>query len=177
MKLPLPIYESIKIGEQGEFDIIVGLDKNLVNQLIEFSNDLSDVELHKNTPDIDRFGSFSAYEKWYEKIRTPFILVHKGTNVLSAIVWLGPRPFGDRSGNWTAVGWRSYNPWRGKGLMKPFANFVIDFYLKHFPDAQLWITAKKENIGSLYLAEALGFKTINSNREEGFLEMVKNANI
>ena len=179
--LPLRIYKMAyvadAIGKSGEeFSIFVGLDEKLVAELTRYSEDLSDTELQKNTPDKERFAR-GAYEDWYKKIRTPFAFVHKKTDVLAALVWLGPRPLDDKEGNWHTVGWRSYNPWRGKGVMKDFANFAINFYLKHFPDVKLWITAKEENTASLHLAENLGFKRIKYVREKGFFEMIKDATI
>jgi hypothetical protein len=177
LKFPLPIFEAVDIADavnkDGEiFHIFVGLNRELVSQLTKLSSDMSDAELHKNTPDSKRFAE-GSYENWYKKVRTPFALVHKNTNTLAAIVWLGPRKLNDKEGNWHTAAWRSYNPWRGRGLMKSFGNFAIDVYLKHFPDVKLWITAKKENTGSLSLAEALGFRKIKSIREEGFFEMIK----
>ena len=175
--LPLPIYKTIHIADAinkdgEEFSILVGLDEKLVSQLTKYSRDLSDLELQKNTPDIERFAE-GAYKSWYEKIRTPFAIVHKNTDILAAFVWLGPRHLDYQEGDWHTVGWRSYNPWRGKGIMKDFAGFVINFYLKYFPNVRLWITTKEENAGSLRLAETLGFQKIKSTREKGFFEMIK----
>ncbi len=161
MKLPLPIYESIKIKEWisrdgEEFSIFVGLDKNLVEQVKKYSADKSDTELQKNTSDWKRFVE-GSYEDWYKKNRVPFALVHKETGVMAAIMRFGPEPFLGEVANWHTVGWRSYNPWRGKGIMKDFAKFTTDFYIEHFPNIKFWITARKDNAGSIKLAEFLGF--------------------
>jgi hypothetical protein len=155
MKLPLPIYESQKVGEQSDFDIVVGLDKNLVEQLKKYSNDESDVELQQNTGDYNRF-SIGSYEEWYKKTRTPFALVQKNTGLLAALVWAGPKPAHEGC-KCHAVAWRSYRPFRGTGIMKNFSKFVLDYYIEHTPNTNLWVKIKKENSGSLGLAKYLGF--------------------
>lgn len=159
--LPLPIYQTIHIADavnkDGEkFKILVGLDEELVRQLKKYSLDESDGDLQNNTKDRERFG-VGSYESWYEKNRTPFALVHSETNTLAALVWFGPKPLHEGC-KCHSLGWRSYNPFRGKGVMKDFAKFAMDFYLEKVPNTKLWAAIKSENIGSYKLSEALGFK-------------------
>jgi RimJ/RimL family protein N-acetyltransferase len=155
MKFPLPIYESIKIGEQGDFDVVVGLDKNLAEQLKKYSLDDTDIDLQKNTRDRKRFGE-GSYEDWYKKIRTPFSLIHKGTGAMAGIVWFGPEPAHEGCTCHTSA-FRSYAPFRGKGIMKGFAKFAMDFYLEQSPNTNLWAEVKKGNTASLNLLSYLGF--------------------
>lgn len=174
---PLPIYKSIKIGEalgkDGErFSIFIGLDKKRVAELKELSLDKSDVKLQK-TSDFQRFG-VGSYEDWYKKIRTPFVLVHTTSNKLAGLVFLGPENL-TGSNDWHTAGWRSYLPFRGKGLMKDFGNFAMNAYLKKFPQAKFWVQIRKENTGSLSFAKNLDFNLtdISSPRGPNFLVMVK----
>lgn len=159
--LPLPIYETIEIAEavsenKEKFKIVVGLDKELVKQLEKYSGDESDTNLQKYSKDRQRFV-LGSYEDWYKKIRTPFALVHKKTGVMAAMIRFGPEPLFGQVDNWHTIGWRSYGPFRGKGFMKIFTDFTMDVYLQKFPDIKFWITVKKENAGSVKLAEGLGF--------------------
>ena len=164
-KFPLPIYHSIHIAdainkEGDEFSIFIGLEKKYVEQLKQLSLDEGDIELQNNTGDRARFGQGEgqrSYEEWYGKNRTPFALIHKRTDTLSALVWFGPRPLLSNEDNWHTLGWRSYKPFRGKGIMKVFTQFSIDFYKTKFPDIKLWISAEKDNVSSIRLAENLGF--------------------
>jgi len=159
--LPLPIYQTVHVADAvnkgEEFKILIGLDHELVDQLKKYSADESDVELQKFTQDKKRYV-VGTYEEWYSKKRTPFALIHIKTGALVALMRFGPDPLEGEVGNWHTVGWRSYKPFRGVGIMKEFSKYTFDFYLKYFPDARFWITAKKENSGSIGLASYLGFK-------------------
>ncbi len=168
--LPLPIYKSIKIaeaiGKEGDkFSIFIGLDQSLVEQLKKYSADKSDTELQKNTSDWKRFVE-GTYEEWYKKNRTSFALVHNESGAMAAIMRFGPEPLLKEVSNWHTIGWRSYNPWRGKGVMKDFAKFTLDFYLQSFTNIKFWISARKENTGSIKLAEFLDFKTDEEKSKE-----------
>lgn len=160
--LPLPIFHSIHladaVGRDGEeFTVFVGLDKNLVAQVKKYSMDEEDLALQEYTKDRQRFVE-GSYEDWYKKNRTPFALVHKRTDVLAAIVRFGPEPLFEDVDSWHTIGWRSYGVFRGKGLMKGFTKFAMDVYTQKFPNIKFWITAQKENKGSVRLATDLGFE-------------------
>ena len=175
---PLSLFESRIIGtmksEDGEtFSITIGLNQEIVNQLKERSLDTTDEDLQKNTSDYQRFGT-GSYEEWYAKDRTPFALVNqKGS--LAALAWFGPKPLGRKSlrhlsdvelkkeneqekGVWHTIVYRSYAPYRGKKLMVPFMRFAIGEYKKQYPEAKLWAGVSTDNVGSLALAQRLGFK-------------------
>ncbi len=178
MKLPLPIYESWKIGKlQGKdgttFEMHVGLSRALVEQLKRYSLDESDENLQNNTSDKKRFGE-GSYEEWYSKERTPYALVSTDGN-LAALAWFGPKPLGRKSlkylsanelldelsqpkSNWHTIVYRSYRPFRGKGLMVPFMQAAIADYKARYPHARLWAGVSQKNLASLKLAEKLGFK-------------------
>jgi len=159
--LPLPIYKSIHIadatGPEGAlFSVFAGLDENIAGELKKLSLDESDREIQENTDDRKRFG-LESYEEWYKKIRTPFALIDKGSGKLAALAWFGPKPAHEGC-KCHAAAWRSYPPFRGKGIMKNFTNFVIDFYMAKFPGTPLWVAIKKGNTRSFDLASKLGFK-------------------
>jgi len=175
--LPLLIFRSIRIadaiGRDGEeFGVFVGLDENHASQLREFSLNKDDVDLQNNTGDRARFGE-GKYKDWYAKNRTPFCLIHKQTDALSALVWCGPKALFPDGKNWQTVAWRSYTPFRGKGIMKNFTKFVMDIYKKSFPDAKFWIVLKRNNIGSAQLAVNLDFEVLEETSNETSLVMVK----
>ncbi len=174
--LPLPIYKSIHIadahGKDGtQFSIFVGLDEKLAADLKKFSLDESDTEIQENTDDRRRFG-LGSYEDWYEKIRTPFALVDKNTGKLAALAWFGPKPAHEGC-KCHAAAWRSYPPFRGKGIMRDFINFTMNFYMNKFPHTPLWVAIKKGNAKSFSLAERLGFKIDESLSDEYSVIMQK----
>lgn len=187
--LPIPVFQSIDIGSleigTGEkFTIRVGLDSILAEDLRAKSLDASDTAIQENTSDRERFGT-GSYEEWYSKGRVPFVLVSEG-GLLAALVWLGPKPLGRKSlkylsaeekaaelaqheEEWHTLVYRSYAPYRGKGLMRPFVRFCIEEYKRLVPRAHLWVGMSASNEASARLAQSLGFK-----RSEGLYDAEKN---
>lgn len=173
--LPLPIYSSVTIADaiskQGEeFDLIVGLDQEYVDQLKKLSLDETDTELQANTGDKERFGT-GSYEEWYAKNRTIFALIHKQTNALAALVWFGPKRFGEKSikfgkkgpglsepdAAWHTVSVRSYRPFRGQGMMKTFLDFSMQFYKRFFIHIKFWAGMDAQNAAVINLFTHAGF--------------------
>jgi len=157
----MEIYKSEKINDfvsrdGEEFILFMGLDKKYIEQLKKYSLDDLDIDLHKYTGDRKRFGE-GSYEEWYQKDRLPFSLIHKDTDTLAAIAWLGPKPAHEGC-LCHSMAWRSYKPFRGKGIMKNFTKSVLDFYINKFPNTNLWVHVKKDNKPSYDLAVFLGFE-------------------
>ncbi len=196
LSLPLPLYDSVivakaKSNDGNEFDIVVGLAKSMAVKLKERSLDTSDEAIQKNTGDRKRFGE-GSYQEWYAKERVPFALIHHPTRALAAIVWLGPKPLGQKSArfpegqqmhpgskadteNWHSISLRSYVPFRGKGLMEPFARFAIAMYKEQYPDAKLWMGTDPRNAAMIKLGEKLGFAALEeaSDRAANWLVMAE----
>lgn len=178
MSETLSLYASEPLGtissKDGEvFQIVRGLDEHMVAQLQAYSTDLSDTDLQENTSDFQRFGE-GSYEAWYGKDRTPYALLDKAGK-LAALAWFGPKPLGrkslrylseeeraaeggEESGDWHTIVYRSYNPYRGKGLMSPFMQYVIADYKKKYPHAKLWAGVSAKNQASIGLAKRFGFE-------------------
>lgn len=176
--LPLPLFGMIKIGELvardgEEFSMWIGADQEVAEKLKEKSLDEADTEIQKNTSDRARFGE-GSYEEWYLKDRTPFVLLHDATKQLAAFVWFGPKPLGRKSLKylsdeerakeseqkediWHTLVYRSYAPFRGKGLMTDFVRFATETYREHYPEAKFWVGMSVENAGSAALATKLGY--------------------
>ncbi|HVM73318.1 MAG TPA: hypothetical protein VMU13_00335 [Candidatus Paceibacterota bacterium] len=182
--LPIPIYTSTRIGsmrgKDGEqFVIVAGLDSDLVAQLKERSLDETDEEIQHNTSDRQRFGE-GSYEEWYTKDRVPFALVEKTSGKLAGLAWFGPKPLGRKSlkhlseeertqdertmdaDNWHTIVYRSYRPFRGTGLMKPFVRFCMDTYCSIYPHANIWAGIYADNPASHALSEGLGFTVLET---------------
>ena len=175
--LPLPIWSSVHladaIGEDGEeLSVFVGLEKKYTEQLKAIALDENDVDLQKHTGDRERFG-LGSYEDWYEKNRTPFALIHKQSDALSALVWFGPRPLFADENYWQTAAWRSYGPFRGKGIMRNFTQFAMEIYRKSFPDAKFWIALKRDNKGSAQLAVNLDFEVLEEASDDVKVVMVR----
>jgi RimJ/RimL family protein N-acetyltransferase len=179
VQVPVPLYTSIHIGRMTDdsgdaYAVVLGLSRDLIEQLREKSTDLSDEALQKNTSDLVRFGKDGAYEEWYTKERTPFALVSRDGK-LAALAWYGPKPIGRKSLRhlsekelqeeyaydekvWHTIVYRSYNPYRGRRLMTPFVQFTLDTYRTFYPHAKIWAGISLDNEASIALARKLGFK-------------------
>lgn len=173
LSLPLPIYTSVIIADaickQGEeFDVVVGLGTEYVEQLKNLSLDDTDLELQANTGDKERFGT-GSYEEWYKKNRTIFALIHKQTNALAALIWFGPKRFGEKSikfgksasnepeATWHTVSVRSYPGFRGRGMMKNFLEFSMTFYKRFFIHIKFWAGMDARNPAVIKLLTGSGF--------------------
>lgn len=192
-KLPLSLYSYIHIAdaiskEGEEFDVFLGLSKKYVEQLKKLSLDDRDVDLQNYTGDRRRFGE-GSYENWYVQNRTIFCLVHKRTDSLAAIAWFGPKTLGKKSikfnlninnehqdeDYWHTASFRSYPSFRGKGMMKNFANFAIDIYKQHFTNIGFWFGTDDRNSVMIKLAQDLGFVIDEENSDllEHWLILIK----
>ena len=155
--------------------MVVGLSEDMVRQLLERSLDEADTEIQQNTSDHERFGT-GRYEEWYAKGRTPFALMHEESGALAAVAWFGPKPLGRKSlkhlnaeernedettmdaGDWHTIVYRSYQPFRGQGIMKGFVRTAMDIYRSVFPRARFWTGVHSENPASVGLSRALGLE-------------------
>lgn len=155
--------------------MVVGLSEDMVRQLRERSLDESDIEIQQNTSDHERFGT-GRYEEWYAKGRTPFALVHAKTDALAAVAWFGPKPLGRKSlkhlspeernedetamdaGDWHTIVYRSYQPFRGQGIMKEFVRAAMGIYRSVFPRARFWTGVHSDNPASVGLSRSLGLE-------------------
>jgi hypothetical protein len=181
LSLPLPIYTSVTIADAickrgEEFDVIVGLGHDHVEQLKKLSLDETDEELHANTGDKERFGA-GSYEAWYKKNRTIFALIHKQTDSLAALIWFGPKRFGEKSikfGNkgsnepeatWHTVSVRSYPGFRGRGMMKNFLGFSMKFYKRFFINIKFWAGMDSRNPAVIRLLTDSGFAVNHENSD------------
>jgi RimJ/RimL family protein N-acetyltransferase len=188
--LPPPVYTCIPIAvavsHNGDrFTITAGLDRGMVEQLAAHSTSDSDIDLQNNTSDRHRFGE-GSYEQWYVNDRMPFALVEQSSGALAAIVWYGPKPVGVKpfsnsnivkplaAGSWATFAYRSYPPFRGKGLMKDFVKYAQLIYGQHFPQMKLWGGIMADNAPSLGLAQSLGFRISEelSDRQNGWLVVI-----
>ena len=171
------LYEYQEIGSienrRGDaFKVIIGLPEELAKELRLRSLDEYDIELQENTSDRERFGE-GSYKDWFHN-RTPFAVVAPDGS-LAAFAWLGPKPLGQKSmkhvspgaraeshdadsGGWHTVSFRSYEPFRGVGIMRPFIQKVLTAYKELFPDAKIWAIIDAKNASSIALSDKLGFK-------------------
>lgn len=196
IQFPLPLYDSVAIAravaKDGEqFEIFAGLDRPLVAELRRHSMNEADDAL-KVTSDSKRFGE-GSYEKWYKKERVPFALVHPESGRLAALAWFGPKPLGSKPikhlsepdrhqddqapkpEGWHTISYRSYPPFRGRGLMKSFVGFTMEEYASHYPGARFWEGVDANNPASVALAVSLGFRLERSvsDAQDNWLVMVK----
>jgi hypothetical protein len=161
----------------------------MVDELREHSLDETDDEL-QITSDRRRFGE-GSYEDWYAKDRTPFGLIDDATGMLACVVMIGPKALGVRpgqessgaerqvdeskvgAGEWHTIAYRSYRPFRGKGLMPGFIEFVSGVYVANRPGARLWAGIDANNLPSLGLVRKLGYTIIKGADDEGWVTAVR----
>ena len=178
ISFPLPLYASetiayAKSSDGEEFEITIGLDKKAAEEIKKHALDENDGELLKNTSDRKRFGD-GSYEEWYAKGRMPFGLIHKKTGILAAFFYGGQKDLDGESGEWHTFGYRSYKPFRGKGLMKDFSKFAMKIYSEKYPGARYWLRVTPGNEASLALAQSLGFSVSEKHPgDAGSLILVK----
>lgn len=181
LSFPIPLFRSTHIadavGRDGErFNILAGLTEALAGEVKRYSLDTKDREIQEQTSDYKRFGE-GSYEEWYKKGRVPFALVHEAGGALAALAWFGPAVFDGAppappGKKWHTLAYRSYAPYRGKGLMKSFARFTTELYMKLEPSAVLWARAYPG--ASVALAEKLGFVQVaDSNTDATKIIMVQ----
>lgn len=177
--VPLPLYESHNIADVvlvdgTECSLFLGLSQDHVQKLQERSLDTNDTAVQELTSDRKRFGE-GSYEAWYKKGRVPFALVEKETQNLAALVWFGKEGLHDEEGDWHTIAYRSYEPYRGKKMMKPLTQHVFDIYKTYYPSAHFWAGIDAKNPASAGLALALGFEesATHSNKGDGKLVMIK----
>ncbi|HRH24489.1 MAG TPA: GNAT family N-acetyltransferase [Candidatus Paceibacterota bacterium] len=180
--LPSQLYESTvlatAIADDGSaFTIVAGLTEAIAADLKRHSLDESDVELMKSTSDKRRFGE-GSFETWFKKERYAFALVDG--DALAALIWFGPEemPHEFQSehyvlGTHDTLGFRSYEPYRGKRLMTDFSRFVIDAYARMRPGRTLWLQTNTDNGAAIRLYQKLGFIEKGVGTDNGRLVMVQ----
>lgn len=181
--LPVRAYTSVPVAEltnkEGEkFSIVIGLDESLVQQLKEKSLNKNDEELQRNTSDYRRFGE-GSYEDWYGKGRIPFAAL-VGDGALAAVIWFGPDEFPDLKDaaqpdprQWDTIAFRSYEPYRGKGIMSSFSAFVIEMHDRLSPMRTLWLETNPDNEPGKHLYHKLGFVDVGNRANNGRLVMIR----
>ncbi len=176
--LPLPLFSEKEVGtlrlsDGEELSVRIGLSEDLVQKLKEHAQDTEDTELQKNTSDYRRFVE-SSYEDWYKKDRTPFVLVSK-TGELAAIIWFGPEklPGEPEEGEWDTIAFRSYPPYRGKGIMTPFGTFALAAYSTMRPGRSIWLETGSDNEAGRHLYKKLGFTELGYQEHAGRVLMTR----
>ncbi len=191
--VPTPLYQSVCIGSaennDESFDIYLGLDEKMVENLKTLSSNTEDTDLQENTSDFERFAK-GSYAEWYAKDRIPFALVHRNTGALAAFVWFGPKALGVKSlkhlsqeeresanmmesENWHTIAFRSYPPFRGTGIMKKFVIAATEVYQHYFPEGKLWTSNNRANISSVKLSEKLGYQINESLSDSETVTMIR----
>lgn len=135
--------QSDRLGKT--FTMYCGLSQQLAEQLVQYSNNKEDEALHTETQDARRFAALDAYCDWYESDDTRFVyaFVDSETETLAGLIWFRADEFPHdgfekatdlapeidekllTTKKWSTAGVRSYPPYRGVGLARPFLQTAL----------------------------------------------------
>jgi ribosomal protein S18 acetylase RimI-like enzyme len=151
------------------FTFCKGISMDQINQLVNLSNDVTDLSVSKFTSDNIRFSDKKSFDKWFQKGRTIYT-VTDGENLVG-IIWFGKKkiPLTSYSHNITfAI--RIYPKARGKGLSSKF----MDYALKSYKPSKTWLECSADNISAVKLYSKFGFKKITSPDSKNKIIMILN---
>jgi dTDP-glucose pyrophosphorylase/ribosomal protein S18 acetylase RimI-like enzyme len=186
------IWEATHLQKTWEFDLYLWIEKNLINDLLEYSSNIKDIDLLNNTWDLKRFSTRENFVKWYnDDWRYLFTLVSK--NELAWIWWWRPSKLPniseitnkeiakkvEENEKDSHTSWiRIYPNFRWKWLAKIILQWSTYFYRKIFSNAFMCVDVDKENIASQKTYEKNGYeffwywenkKTVSSQEEPRLL--------
>lgn len=168
---PLPLGEAhqsatLTTDDNEIFLLYAGLVPHMIQMLTEKSCDRTDEELLHNTQDYARFCE-GSYAEWYAKERYPFALLSEEGD-LAGVIWFGPKELPrvadvlslQTETEWDTFAIRTYIPFRGKRLARPFASTALEIYLTLRPGRKIWLETDRENTGAQALYSKLHFREI-----------------
>ncbi len=168
--VPCGLYETLKICDLvdqhgNEYDVIIGLDRDLASQLQSYACDLSDGALQSNTSDHKRFCEADYEVDFAYKKRLYFALRDRVSGDLAAVTWFAPRSLPLEAYDaaavgqlWQTVSFRSYGSYRGVGVMSRFAQSVFAFTDQILRYDKIWLRVKSDNQPAIALYKKLGFE-------------------
>lgn len=160
--------EELNIDGVGKFSVHRDLSEDIIERIINFSTDEEDVALQENTSDKKRFKDREAFDEWLKKGRSTFVLSDSENNI-AAFIWYGernpPETIEENSKSWDTIAFRAYEPYRGKGIMRPFSEYVLSIW-KENTGRKMWLEVHKDNVPGIRLYEKLGFKTVGVGKDE-----------
>lgn len=145
-----------------DFYLSLWIPENQINELINYSLNTDDIELLKNTWDLNRFSSIEKFKNWYEdKDRYLFCLLDKSLNIVWIWWWRPAKSpkvekiindeinnFLEKNSesihtNWIRIYWNFRWKWLTKYLFES-----EKYYRQIFPNACICVDINKENIPS-----------------------------
>lgn len=177
---PPPIFSSTFVAWLAcpgldRLSVQYGLDTHAVSKLRDKSLNRDDVELANNTSDKRRFGD-GSYERWYAKSRYPFVLTDQD-HELAGLIWFGPEPVpngvqldqGALVQEWDTIAFRSYPPYRGKGIMTAFSLMLLKLHKTMRPGRGLWLETRPHNKAGIALYRKLGFSAVGEDAQKNIV--------
>lgn len=179
---------SKKLTSLKNFQLHLGIKKEHIAKLIEYSQDESDIPLQKNTGDKKRFSEVSKIESWYnDNWRYLFTLVSNEWE-LAGIWWWRPCKLPEisevidtsiynyviQNSDTLHTNWiRIYPKFRGQRIATPFVNTASMFYKDIFSNFIMSVDVHEDNIPMQKWFERAGYaklwygKNINSSNNTG----------
>lgn len=168
--LLVPQEENPLARTESDLAFYYGLDASMAEALTARSADKEgDPGLFRYVDDGDAFSSPEACLAWAGG-KDVFVCT-TGTGGLAALVWLTPKPLpitlpeGESLAEvapeaWDAMSFRSYPPYRGRGIMQPFGSEVVAWHDAYRSGRALWLQVDAEFTPAQVLYTELGFRPV-----------------
>lgn len=174
--LPVPkLWEAKLLENIGELELYLGILEEHIPKIIQYSNDLQDEGLQKNTSDQKRFSTLETLEKWYQdKNRYTFTLVSKEGNIAGLVFYRPCLPpvitevwdqslvkLLEENSDSIHTQWaRIYPAFRGQWLARSFIFTSEKYYRMIFPTGIISIDIDTENIASQKSFQKAGYQFV-----------------
>lgn len=151
-------------------------------ELIHYAN--TDLLIQKFTSDPKRFKDRDAYNNWFAKGKSIYILTDK-SEALLGFLWLSKEAIPDQQFTQSfpkekygiTAGLRMYGKARGKGLAfdfmkEAFAAFKLTEFYQSIERKGVWFETSFDNIPAVKLYEKFGFIKVTNPDEHGKILMI-----
>lgn len=155
--------------DKADLRIETTITEAQIEELIHHST--NDQEVINKTSDATRFKDRLAFDAWFQKSPSLYVLTDK-TNNLLGLVWVQKmlNPLIEDEFDTTAA-IRLYGEARGKGL----SFWFLDEALKRYGDSNYWFRTSSDNVPAVKTYEKLGFRVASSPDNENKIILIRHS--